>query len=61
VFKGRQEAFWTIKYGSFTRVETAKEFIEGLPPVMQGFSPFVQNMRDVVCNNNPSGAALVPE
>ena len=37
------------------------EFIEGLPPVMQEFSPFVQNMRDVVCNNNPSAAALAPE
>ncbi len=52
---------WTIKYGNFSGLTPAQQFVNELPAVMHEFKPFVQNMSVVECNTNTTIAALILE
>ncbi len=61
LFKGQEQTFWTIKYGSFDSLNEAQTFLSEMPSSLRDFSPFVQNISDVVCNNNPQTIAATVE
>lgn len=55
------ENYWTVKYGNFSGLTSAQQFVNELPEVMHEFKPFVQNMSVVECNTNTTIAALILE
>lgn len=54
-------SYWTIKYGSFTGINAAENFVSKLPSHIKSYGPFVQNISSVVCNTNNTIAALMLE
>ena len=55
------KSYWTVKYGNFSALTPAQQFVDELPAIMHEFKPFVQNMSVVECNSNFTIAALILE